>query len=75
MRLIRLPEVINLTGLSRSSIYKYISEKTFPQSVSLGERACAWVESEVQEWVLARIAERDQALGAAACNALLKEVS
>lgn len=71
MRLIRLPEVINLTGLSRSSIYKYISENTFPQSVSLGERACAWVESEVQEWVLARIAERDQALGAA----LLKAVS
>ena len=69
MRLIRLPDVIKLTGLSRSSIYKFMSEKTFPQSVSLGDRACAWVESEIQEWVLARIAERDQALGSAPLKA------
>lgn len=59
MRLIRLKEVIDCTGLARSTIYKYIDEGTFPKSVSLGDRAVAWVESEVQEWILERIEARD----------------
>lgn len=59
MRLIRLKEVIDSTGLARSTIYKYIDEGTFPRSVSLGDRAVAWVESEVQEWILERIEARD----------------
>ena len=59
MRLIRLKEVIDCTGLARSTIYKYIAEGAFPKPVSLGDRAVAWVESEVQEWILERIAQRD----------------
>ena len=59
MRLIRLKEVIACTGLARSTIYKYIAEGAFPKSVSLGDRAVAWVESEVQEWILERIEARD----------------
>lgn len=59
MRIIRLKEVIDSTGLSRSTIYKYIGEGTFPKHVSLGERRVGWVDSEVHDWILARIAERD----------------
>ena len=65
MRLIRLKEVIDSTGLSRSTLYKYISEGTFPKPVSLGDRCVGWVDSEVQDWILARIEERDLAEGAA----------
>jgi prophage regulatory protein len=61
MRLIRLKDVKHVTGLGRSTIYKYIEEGAFPKSVSLGERAVAWVESEVMGWVIARIEARDQA--------------
>lgn len=61
MRLIRLKEVKHATGLGRSTIYKYIENGTFPKSVSLGERAVAWVESEIEGWVMARIEARDQA--------------
>ena len=59
MKLIRLTKVMDYTGLARSTIYKYIAEGTFPRPVSLGSRAAAWVESEVQEWILTRIEERD----------------
>ena len=59
MRIIRLKEVIDSTGLARSTIYKYIGEGTFPRPVPLGERRVAWVESEVHNWILARIEERD----------------
>jgi prophage regulatory protein len=59
MRLIKLKEVMDCTGLGRSTIYNYIVDKTFPKPVSLGLRAVAWVESEVQDWILDRIEERD----------------
>ena len=59
MRIIRLKEVIDCTGLGRSTIYKYISEGSFPKPVSLGDRCVGWVESEVRDWILARIEERD----------------
>ncbi|AKV10870.1 hypothetical protein B723_16820 [Pseudomonas fluorescens NCIMB 11764] len=59
MRIMRLKEVIDCTGLGRSTIYKYISEGSFPKTVSLGDRAVGWVESEVMGWVMSRIEARD----------------
>jgi len=61
MRIIRLKEVIDSTGLARSTIYKYIAENTFPKPVSLGDRCVGWVDSEVHDWILSRVEERDQA--------------
>ena len=61
MRIIRLKEVIDSTGLARSTIYKYIGEDSFPKPVSLGDRCVGWVDSEVHDWILARIEERDSA--------------
>ncbi len=61
MRLIRLKEVINLTGLGRSSIYKFMMEGHFPQSISLGERAIAWDENEIDEWILSKVEGRNKA--------------
>ncbi len=59
MRIIRLKDVMNSTGLARSTIYKYIDEGTFPKSVSLGDRSVGWVEGEVHDWILVRIEARD----------------
>lgn len=59
MRIIRLRDVLESTGLARSTVYRYMEEGSFPQPIALGDRAVGWVESEVQEWILSRIAERD----------------
>jgi prophage regulatory protein len=59
MRIIRLKEVIETTGLSRSTLYSYIEQGIFPKSVPLGGRCVGWVESEVADWIVARIEERD----------------
>jgi len=56
----RLKEVMNNTGLARSTIYKYIAETQFPKPVPLGGRAVAWLESEVQDWILDKIELRDE---------------
>jgi prophage regulatory protein len=50
-RIVRLPEVKRLTGLSRSTIYLRISIGSFPRPVSLGGRAVGWLEAEVQQWI------------------------
>ena len=58
---LRMPQVMKKVGLSKSIIYSRISEGTFPPPVSLGGRAVAWVDSEIQAWIEARIAAaRDQ---------------
>ena len=51
MRVIRLKEVAKRTGLSRSTIYQMLSSGTFPQPIKLGERAIAFYEHEVDDWL------------------------
>ncbi|WP_019617139.1 AlpA family phage regulatory protein [Psychromonas ossibalaenae] len=59
MRLIKLTEVMNQTALGHSSVYKYMKEGLFPKPVTQIGRSKAWVESEVQEWILDKIEQRD----------------
>ncbi|WP_412504147.1 helix-turn-helix transcriptional regulator [Roseovarius sp. SYSU LYC5161] len=55
-RLIRLPEVIALCGLARSTIYRDIRNGVFPAPVKLG-RLSVWLEHEVHQWIEDRIEE------------------
>ena len=54
--ILKLPSVVTRTGLSRSSIYKKISEGAFPAPISLGSRSVGWVESEIEDYLLKQIA-------------------
>lgn len=56
-RILRLPEVQSRTGLSRSSLYERMHEKTFPPSISLGGRNVGWLESEIEAWIVDRVKE------------------
>ncbi|RUR31168.1 helix-turn-helix transcriptional regulator [Vreelandella nanhaiensis] len=58
-RLIRIKEVMDRTGLARSTVYKYISLGQFPHPIKLGTRAVAWVEREVEAWICESIERRD----------------
>ena len=63
-RLIRISEVIRLTGISKSYIYQLCSNNQFPQSIQLvsGGSSVAWIEGEVLDWIDSRIQERDEAV-------------
>lgn len=54
-RVLRLKEVCKVTGLGRSFIYQLQAEKQFPRSIKIGVRAVGWIESEVREWIDARV--------------------
>lgn len=59
LRLIRLHEVMRLTGYGRSSIYSLLqSDPTFPRQVHLsatGRGAVAWPKPAVEAWIAAKI--------------------
>jgi prophage regulatory protein len=57
-RIIRLKEVLQRTGLSRSSIYTRIAKNEFPHQVSLGPRSVGWLKGEVEGWINKRIQAR-----------------
>ena len=61
MRFLRLPEVIQISGYRRTTIYEMIKAGNFPAPVHLGPRAVAWLESEVEAWMQERIDARDRA--------------
>lgn len=54
-KILRLPDVTNITGLSRSSIYQKISDGEFPKQISLGAKTVGWIESDIQNWIADKI--------------------
>ncbi len=54
--ILRLPAVKARCGLSTSQIYALISRQQFPRPVVLGLRAVGWVQSDIEDWINAKIA-------------------
>jgi prophage regulatory protein len=59
-KLLRLPQVKQSTGLSKSSIYARIAEGTFPKQIPLGPRLVVWVESDIQNWISEQVSAAKQ---------------
>jgi len=57
-KIVKLPEVMALTSLSRSSIYSFISKNDFPPQIRLGERSVGWMVSEIENWIEKRAENR-----------------
>lgn len=50
-RILRLPDVLELTGLGRSLVYALMREGDFPKSIKLSARAVGWPEVEILGWI------------------------
>ncbi|MGQ0590853.1 MAG: helix-turn-helix transcriptional regulator [Sphingosinicella sp.] len=50
-RILRLPAVLDRTGLSRSTLYRKIQAGTFPKQVPISVRCAGWRESAVSDWM------------------------
>lgn len=53
--ILRRKQVEARTGLARSTIYDRVKAGTFPAPISLGDKAVGWIESEIVDWLNARI--------------------
>ncbi len=56
-RIIRLPEVEKITGLSGSTIYRKMAVNTFPSQLEIADRAVGWSLREVRQWCKSRPAK------------------
>ena len=54
-KLLRLADVRDRVPYSRSTIYQLIAQGKFPKPINLGARAVAWLESDIDAWIEARI--------------------
>lgn len=50
-RILRLRHVLEYTGLSRSTLYRKVSDGAFPKPVQLSARCVGWRESAVKAWM------------------------
>jgi len=55
----RLPQVLEFTARSRSSILRDVGLGLFPKPVKLGQFSVGWLAVEIQGWLADRISERD----------------
>lgn len=56
-QLIKIGEVIHRTAKSRSAIYLAVSRKNFPAPHKIGDRAVAWLASDIDAWIDAQTAK------------------
>lgn len=59
MRLLTKRQVKDLVCYSYAHIDRLEAQGRFPKRVRLGQQRVAWLESEVQDWIQAKVAERD----------------
>lgn len=50
-RIVRMNAVLARTGLSRSTIYRKISEGTFPPRIKISINSAGWRESDISRWI------------------------
>ncbi|MDX2370953.1 MAG: AlpA family transcriptional regulator [Colwellia sp.] len=53
--LIRIKEVMAMTGVSRTFIHKHRKNGNFPEPIHLSSKSIAWVRSSVEEWIQSKI--------------------
>jgi len=60
MRILKLPDVTDKTGLRRSAIYARMAQGVFPQQIKIGPKGVGWLESEVDAWIADLVRRRDE---------------
>ena len=58
-QVIRLGQVKAMTGLRRSTIYRFMSVREFPKQIKLGPKSSGWLLDEVDAWIQNQIEDRD----------------
>jgi prophage regulatory protein len=54
LRFLRLPEVLQRTGLSRDSVYRMARRGEFPKPHKISARASGWLDAEIAAWIESR---------------------
>ena len=58
MKLLRVPQVKELTMLSSAGIYRLMKQGKFPKQIKIAERSSRWIESEIMDFITEKMEER-----------------
>lgn len=53
--ILRMKQVQAATGLSKSTIYLFIRQGKFKKPIRLGQNSVGWLQSDIEEFINARI--------------------
>ncbi len=56
-RILRLPEVQQLTGLKRTTIYEKMKTGEFPVRIVLTTRTVGWLQNEIEAWIESKVTQ------------------
>jgi len=59
VKFFRLPEVVQLTGLRPSTVYKLIRLNQFPRGIKLSQRSTGWDSRAVDQWINSKLAAKN----------------
>jgi prophage regulatory protein len=59
-RIIRLKTVLARTGLSRTTLYRKMGERTFPRQVKISVHGAGWRESAINRWIADPVSYREE---------------
>ncbi len=59
MKLLKLPQVREITQFSTTTIYRLMAKGKFPKQIKLAERTVRWIENEIHDFINQKITERD----------------
>lgn len=54
-RVLKLKEVMEITSLGSSTIYRHMDNGTFPRQIKLGGLRVGWMESDINQWLERRM--------------------
>lgn len=60
IKLIRLTEVIELTGLGKSTVWMYIQQGKFPKQIKISPRISVWKLSDIEAWISKQIEQGEK---------------
>ena len=58
MKLLRLPQLKELTQLSSAGIYRLMKQGRFPKQIKIAECSSRWIESEIMDFITEKMEER-----------------
>ncbi|AEB27872.1 helix-turn-helix transcriptional regulator [Francisella hispaniensis] len=58
LKILRLSQVVEMTGTSKSTIYRWINANQFPKPINLSHASVGWLEADINDWIQSKIQAR-----------------
>ncbi|MBK2024772.1 helix-turn-helix transcriptional regulator [Francisella philomiragia] len=58
MKILRLNQVVEITGTSKTTIYRWINANQFPKPINLSSSSVGWLEADINDWIQSKVESR-----------------